>query len=645
MGIKLNIGAGGIDLPGFTPIDIKDGKPAFPLDYPDGSVEEIYSSHMLEHLPRGDDVKAVAEWFRVLKPGGRIRIAVPDFDRIVEMRRKNTPGWEHVLMGGNIDEHDLHKSVFVEDKLRYLLTHLGFDRVGSWTPEYPDTASFPVSLRLGGYKPDPDYTPIKLNIGAGDTDLPGFTPIDIQTGTDASGRLPYDDNSVDEVYASHVLEHIHHQKTEATLREWLRVLKPGGLMRIAVPDHTEILIQTANGVMPPEVYNAFVYGSIEDPSRHDRHQAVFTSDSLGFLFKKLGMTDVGHWEPEFDDCTKHTISLNLCGRKRAVTIKDNPKVSMVLSCPRVGFVDLYGGVTETCRMLGWKYRDAYGTEWGKGLTCAVQQTIAADDPDYIFCLDYDSVFSPADAKAMLDFMQAHPEIGAAYPVEAHRHLDGSLGFDATRKYEGEFTEVSTGHFGCTIIRREVFNTLPQPWFISLPNPITGTWSQSLDADINFWVALYAHGWKSVQINGVQIGHMELCVKWLAANGVIWQPITHYKRNGKPTEAMFNGDFWHSRELLRKQQEEVRKQGFKLVPLAELPGQPEQIAKPAEPRIIPEAQAKEAAAYPGRTHIGPASDYAAPAHSPKNGTFGSVKEQNESDMDDLRKRYAEMVKAE
>lgn len=53
---------------------------------------------------------------------------------------------------------------------------------------------------------------------------------------DATKRLPAADASVDVVYSSHMLEHLDREGAKAFLEETLRVLRPGGILRIAVPD-------------------------------------------------------------------------------------------------------------------------------------------------------------------------------------------------------------------------------------------------------------------------------------------------------------------------------------------------------------------------------------------------------------------------
>lgn len=48
----------------------------------DQSAEVVYHSHVLEHIPREDAAKFLSECFRVLGPGGVLRVAVPDLERI-----------------------------------------------------------------------------------------------------------------------------------------------------------------------------------------------------------------------------------------------------------------------------------------------------------------------------------------------------------------------------------------------------------------------------------------------------------------------------------------------------------------------------------------------------------------------------------
>jgi ubiquinone/menaquinone biosynthesis C-methylase UbiE len=82
--MKLNLGSDTIRLDGFLNVDIcPDCKPDIVADVSsmpmieDGSVEEIYASHILEHLPWNTD--ALYEWHRILAPGGLITVAIPDF--------------------------------------------------------------------------------------------------------------------------------------------------------------------------------------------------------------------------------------------------------------------------------------------------------------------------------------------------------------------------------------------------------------------------------------------------------------------------------------------------------------------------------------------------------------------------------------
>ncbi len=156
--IRLNIGAGDTVIEGFTAIDRKLGTEAFPLDYLDDSVEEIRASHILEHFSFGDASKALEEWHRVLKPGGRLRVAVPDFDKI----DKADPKWPFYLMGGQTHEDNFHRSVWDRDRLGAVMEAAGFDSVELWQSDNTDTASHKVSLNLEGTKGESKGVAVKI---------------------------------------------------------------------------------------------------------------------------------------------------------------------------------------------------------------------------------------------------------------------------------------------------------------------------------------------------------------------------------------------------------------------------------------------------------------------------------------------------
>jgi len=79
---------------------------------------------------------------------------------------------------------------------------------------------------------------MKLNLGCGETKKPGYVNVDICGVPEvlydlSSFPWPWEDNSVDEVYSSHFLEHV--QDFEKTILEIHRILKPEGVIHFRVP--------------------------------------------------------------------------------------------------------------------------------------------------------------------------------------------------------------------------------------------------------------------------------------------------------------------------------------------------------------------------------------------------------------------------
>lgn len=86
----------------------------------------------------------------------------------------------------------------------------------------------------------------RLEIGPGHERLPGFETLNILPGpfTDHIGpaqKPPFRDATFDEVYSSHCIEHVEWFEIEATIGEWVRILKPGGSLEVHTVDATPLL--------------------------------------------------------------------------------------------------------------------------------------------------------------------------------------------------------------------------------------------------------------------------------------------------------------------------------------------------------------------------------------------------------------------
>ena len=87
-----------------------------------------------------------------------------------------------------------------------------------------------------------------LNVGSGHRPLPGFVNIDINLTRkpdmwlDVRNGLPFPEGSVDRIYTCHTLEHFYRDELLDVLKEFHRVLRPGGGVRILVPS-LELAIQ------------------------------------------------------------------------------------------------------------------------------------------------------------------------------------------------------------------------------------------------------------------------------------------------------------------------------------------------------------------------------------------------------------------
>jgi predicted SAM-dependent methyltransferase len=133
----------------------------------DNSVLEIYASHVAEHLQYCDELpRALKEFLRVLVPGGRLMLSVPDLDILCRMfvDPKLTTRDRFVVMrfmfGGQTSMYDLHKTGFSEDLAYDFLSGAGFKRFRRVADFglFQDTSIMrvwgtPISLNIECFKP------------------------------------------------------------------------------------------------------------------------------------------------------------------------------------------------------------------------------------------------------------------------------------------------------------------------------------------------------------------------------------------------------------------------------------------------------------------------------------------------------------
>ena len=168
---------------------------------------------------------------------------------------------------------------------------------------------------------------VKYNFGAGPHKIEGYKSVDVQAWKGATDimwdltQVPYEfaGEQVDEIISIEFLEHISWRDTEKVLREWCRILKLGGKLRIQVPDCGKMMDMYVNDevcdcvphkvnrmedfkakstcwtcggkakVNPRRWLFAFT-GAQKHP--WDFHRNIFTKERLEELLKKVGFRRV-----------------------------------------------------------------------------------------------------------------------------------------------------------------------------------------------------------------------------------------------------------------------------------------------------------------------------------------------------------------
>jgi len=143
---------------------------------------------------------------------------------------------------------------------------------------------------------------MKINMGCGWRDF-GSDWTHIDGGdyphldySDIQSLEQLEDNIVDLIYASHVIEYFDREEVVAVLSEWKRVLKTGGILRLAVPNFEIIAKLYCNGDYPLNNFLGPLYGKMKMSDKKIFHKTTYDFSTLKELLISIGFTSIKEYD-------------------------------------------------------------------------------------------------------------------------------------------------------------------------------------------------------------------------------------------------------------------------------------------------------------------------------------------------------------
>jgi predicted SAM-dependent methyltransferase len=178
---------------------------------------------------------------------------------------------------------------------------------------------------------------VKLYLGSRDYKPDGFLTVDIDPAhkpdilADVTDFASIGSGTVEEICASHILEHLPWPVAFKALAAWVRVLRVGGVLKIAVPDLALLCRLIAEG---RNVWAAsgLIFGVGRLENAFEAHQYGYTRDMLLAMLRALGMAEFDWWKHDLPDASngwmrddaegRISMSLNISARKTGQPVAD-----------------------------------------------------------------------------------------------------------------------------------------------------------------------------------------------------------------------------------------------------------------------------------------------------------------------------------
>ena len=160
-----------------------------------------------------------------------------------------------------------------------------------------------AKTRKHSLKPPRPPKIIQLHLGCGRRQLPGFIHVDlasfphIDRRQDIRTLAEFKNDSVDLIYCAHALEYFDRLEVKDVLKEWRRVLKKGGVLRLAVPDF-QALVRVYQKYKKLESVLGPLYGRwpMTANKKNIYHKTVYDFASLKALLQAEGFRSIRRWD-------------------------------------------------------------------------------------------------------------------------------------------------------------------------------------------------------------------------------------------------------------------------------------------------------------------------------------------------------------
>ena len=152
---------------------------------------------------------------------------------------------------------------------------------------------------------------MKLNLGCCDLPLPkedGWLNVDNSTSPHIKADIEanvlrldehFNPETIDEIYAGHLVEHLYPQEAEAAIRQWYALLKPGGIIGITTPDFRYIAGAYLTGV-PGFSVKELIHTYLFSYKQESHHRTIWDVESLTALLANAGFVAITECNREED---------------------------------------------------------------------------------------------------------------------------------------------------------------------------------------------------------------------------------------------------------------------------------------------------------------------------------------------------------